>query len=311
MTTDAESGMRTLRRIVSGEPVTTAVEMPEVRLPDVLLGAPVPYVRPLVAWLQERPPHVLALADREGADIEIHHGGIQQRIVRKEVGADDGMSGAVRGAGRRNRRAPADPGERNAVRVARAICDELLCSPMELLLIAGDIRVVYDVDKRVPGGLRRRVSVLHVPCVLTRGDAGHRLAPRVDRHVRAWVSERNRRLLTRITEGGGSGDWAVAGAQSTLDALSRGRVRVLVAVDDPRDRRVAWFDRSSARVALSPDAWTRPDAPADAVPVIEAAPLVDVALRAALLTGAEARLVPPGTPDAPVQGLGALCRFGG
>ncbi|MES9538567.1 hypothetical protein [Actinomadura sp. NPDC000600] len=310
MRTDAESGMRDLRRIVSGGPAPNAFEMPGVRLSDVLVRAPVPYVRPLVAWLQERPPYALALTDREGADIEIHHGGLQQRIVRTATGPDDGVRRAVRGSGRRRDR-PADPDERNAVRVAEALCDGLLRSPAELLLLAGDIRVVYDIDKRIPGGVRRRVSVRHVPCVLTREDSGRRLAPQVDQHVRAWVAERNRGLLARMAEAGGSADWVVEGAAATLDALSRGRVRALVVVDDPADRRIAWFDRASGRTALSPDAWTRPGTPADGDPVIEAAPLIDVALRAALLAGADARLVPPGTPHAPIEGIGALCRFGG
>ncbi|WP_329092565.1 hypothetical protein OG979_02215 [Actinomadura citrea] len=259
----------------------TVLQMPGARLPDVLVRAPVPYVRPLVAWLQERPPYVLALADREGAGIEIHHGGIQQRIVRRTLGPDDDKSGAGRDSRRRRKHPAADPDERHALRVAGALCEALLCSPIELLLIAGDIRAVHGIDRHLPGGLRRRVTIRHVPCVLDRDEPARRRAPRVEQHVHAWVAEENRRFLSRITGEGNSADWVVEGATATLEALSRGRARVLVVVD-PRD-----------------------------APSADAAPLADVALRAALLTGAEARLLPPGTPNTPAEGIGALCRFGG
>jgi hypothetical protein len=37
---------------------------------------------------------------------------------------------------------------------------------------------------------------------------------------------------------------------------------------------------------------------------------VDAAVRSALLADAHVRVVPADAPDAPVEGIGALCRFG-
>jgi hypothetical protein len=39
------------------------------------------------------------------------------------------------------------------------------------------------------------------------------------------------------------------------------------------------------------------------------APLADVVVRAALLTGADVRVLAPGTQGAPAYGIGALCRY--
>jgi hypothetical protein len=42
---------------------------------------------------------------------------------------------------------------------------------------------------------------------------------------------------------------------------------------------------------------------------LQEGPLVDVLLRAALGTAAEVLMVPAGTPDSPVDGVGALLRY--
>ncbi|URM94562.1 hypothetical protein LUW76_09655 [Actinomadura madurae] len=291
--------------ISAGDPVPIVVEMPGARLPDLTVQSPIPYVRPLVAWLQERPPHVLVLADCEGADIEIHPGGTQQRIVHSITGLEDATSRPGLMTRTRQRCPVKDPAEHIAFRVANALYDELLGSPVGLLLLAGDIRVLHDIGKYLPGGLRRRVAIRYVPGGLMRVGRARCRGPLVEQHIHAWVAEQDQRLVSRIAQEAGSADWAMEGASATLRALSRGQVRSLVIVDDPQDRRVAWFDRESTQVALSKDALIHPGTP------VSSACLIDVALRGALLGGADVRLLPPATSNAPAEGIGALCRFGG
>jgi hypothetical protein len=94
----------------------------------------------------------------------------------------------------------------------------------------------------------------------------------------------------------------VEGAPAVLHALAQGRVRTLLVVDAGDDERVVWFGDSPselsghrAQLEISGTA-------------VRHGRLVDAAVRAAVLTGADVRVLLPGTAGAPAQGLGALCR---
>ncbi|NUP51572.1 MAG: hypothetical protein HOW97_30280, partial [Catenulispora sp.] len=88
-----------------------------------------------------------------------------------------------------------------------------------------------------------------------------------------------------------------------LHALAQGRVRTLLVTDSGADERVAWFGARPTEVSGHrgdlEQTGTHP----------RHGRLVDAAVRAALLTDAEVRVLEPGTAGAPAQGLGALCRF--
>ena len=87
-------------------------------------------------------------------------------------------------------------------------------------------------------------------------------------------------------------------------AIARGRVRTLLVTDSGfGDDRVAWYGERSAELSGHRVELER----------LGAHPrrgrLVDAAVRAAILTDADIRVLRPGTAGAPAQGLGALCRF--
>jgi hypothetical protein len=78
-------------------------------------------------------------------------------------------------------------------------------------------------------------------------------------------------------------------------------VRVLLVVDDPADERPAWF---------GPDVWctaTAFDAGRQQHPTRRGR-LIDVAVRAALLGGAQVRILRPAEGIGLVDGVAALCR---
>lgn len=106
---------------------------------------------------------------------------------------------------------------------------------------------------------------------------------------------------------------AVQGAPAVLHALSRGRVRTLLVTDTVDDERVVWFgpdvaELSGHRAELGhAGGHARTDADQAGRP--RQGRLTDAAVRAAILTGAEVRILHPQTPGAPDQGLGALCSF--
>jgi hypothetical protein len=77
---------------------------------------------------------------------------------------------------------------------------------------------------------------------------------------------------------------------------------VLLVHEDPDDDRRAFFGPDPTAIGLRPD-----DLAALGVDEPSEAPLVDVAVRAALGTGAGIRVVPAG--HAPTGGLGAILRW--
>jgi hypothetical protein len=66
-----------------------AVEMLGSSQGDLAVYAPLPYVLPLLAWTQDRPPHVLAVVDRTGADVTAYPGGGAEPTVQSIAGPDD------------------------------------------------------------------------------------------------------------------------------------------------------------------------------------------------------------------------------
>jgi hypothetical protein len=152
-----------------------------------------------------------------------------------------------------------------------------------------------------------------------------------DKLVAAAVEADNRAALERFAEelgqaaapGGEGGGLAVDGAAATLAALGRGQVATLLLTGlFLDDQRTAWFGPAPTDVAADRDALVGLGVPDPAE-----GRLVDVAVRAALGTGAEVRVLDPAdetrsaagrgtTHDAPTppehapsEGFGALLRF--
>jgi hypothetical protein len=107
--------------------------------------------------------------------------------------------------------------------------------------------------------------------------------------VREHANRQTWAMLGALDRHGGQHGGAAYGARATLAALAAGRVRTLFVADREDDERSCPF------------ALTRPTEPSRA-----RGRLVDVAVRAALLTDADVRVVEPGTVK---DDLAALCRF--
>lgn len=112
-------------------------------------------------------------------------------------------------------------------------------------------------------------------------------------------------LLDEFEQERGQHDRAADGAPATFEALARHQVRTLLLKEAPDDERSAWFGERPGQVALDRE-----------VLVIEGEPtpaegrLVDVAVRAALGTGAEVRVLGAETDGrGPSDGLGAILRY--
>jgi hypothetical protein len=266
----------------------------------VRLG-PLPDLLPLLAWSRRLVPHVAVLTDRTGADIAAR--------------VPDGADRTERVAGRTppHIHKPQAGGwsqpryqhrsevlwESNAGEVADALTRVVDRVRPRFVAAAGDVRALQLLREQVPKRVRELLQVV---------GGEHRTLDavfrRADELLAATVAGEAAALLDRYAEALGQGERASEGAADTLAALARGQVETLLVGDDPDDERTAWFGEAPAQVGADAEAV---GAMGSATPV--QARLVDVAVRAALGTGAGVLVLDRGQPRVPREGIGALLRF--
>jgi hypothetical protein len=292
---------------------------------DTLLrhGA-LPDVLPLLAAGQAAVPHVAVVTDRTGADMAARVADDVARAERVEGRVGPHIHKPQAGGWSQPRfhhRAEAI-WESNAAEVADALTRLVDQVRPRVVAAAGDIRALQLLREHSPKRVRELLTVVG-------GEHGSLEAvfAEADKLVAAIVDSDSRALLDRFAEelaqGAGRGERAVEGAAATLAALGRGQVEALLLtglfLDDDR---TAWFGPAPTDVAADRDALGDLGV-ADPVE----GRLVDVAVRAALGTGAEVRVLdptdqagaggdrarpsgaPPPPAHAPAEGLGALLRF--
>jgi release factor family 2 len=254
-----------------------------------------PVVTPVLRWLFARPPHVIVITDRAGAEITSVSGGGGPRFTSTVVGPDDEITALVpRGWSQpRYQRRVEDAWRHNASAVADATLLGAEQIQAELVLITGDVRAVHLTRE----ALHRRRADLNVRELATSRRSG--LTAVVAAAVADDTTARTGELLQRMRDSGGPAGLATEGAAETIAALAAGRVDVLIVTDEADDDRLAWCD---ADVLCS---LLRPERSAAAVK----GRMVDVAVRAALLSDAEVCVLPDGHPLAPAEGIGAICRY--
>ncbi|MBP2706150.1 hypothetical protein JOL79_20275 [Microbispora sp. RL4-1S] len=281
------------------------VEMAGAHRPDVAVWGPLPRVLPLLTWMQERPPYVLAIVDRTGADIAAYPRGGTEPVTWTVTGPDDEIERNAPGgwAQMRYQHRAEDSWEHNAVRVADELTRTLLDSQARLLLLAGDVRALQYLTKHLPEWVRRDVCIRRVSGSRSEDGAKGDRDEQVAAEIRRAAEERTAALLHRLAEGRCPSGRSVEGARETLNALAHGRVQTLLIVDDPGDTRTAWFGDLPGEVSDRHEALAPTGKP------ITRERLADVAVGTAVRTGAEVHVLSPGTPGAPAEGIGALCRF--
>lgn len=298
------SGM--LATFVAGDEVLLCIHMPDAEQPDLAMYGGLPHFLPLLDWLQSRPAFVTALVDRTGADITVHPGGTATPVRETVSGPDDEIERNAPGGwaqGRYQHRAE-DSWEHNATRVADVLVQNIRRHAARLLVLAGDVRALQYLEKHLPTQIKHKVVIRRVSGGRSLDGSWHLRAEQVADDVRLAVAAQTAMLLAQLDEERRPGGRAVEGVEPTLDALAQGRVRVLLLAPDTGQPRIAWYGPSTREVAAEPERLKR----AGLHP--HAGHLVDVAVRSALLSGASVRVLSPaGGPQAPLEGIGALCRF--
>jgi hypothetical protein len=298
--------------------VIAAVDGPRysANLPDpppretLLRHGPLPDVLPLLAAGQAAVPHVAVLTDRTGADMAAR--------VADDVARTERVAGRVtphlhkpQAGGwsqpRFHHRAEAI-WESNAQEVADALTRLVDRVRPRFVAAAGDVRALQLLQEQAPKRVRELLRVVG-------GEHGtlEAVFAEADKLVTATVEADSRAVGDRFAEelgqaaAGVEGGRAVEGAAATLAALARGQVETLLLTGlFLDDERTAWFGSAPTDVGADRDALAGLGVPGP----VEGR-LVDVAVRAALGTGAGVRVLDAAdrSGHAPGEGLGALLRF--
>ena len=265
--------------------------------------APLPWLIPLHAHRQAAPAVVAVLADRAGADVVAFAPGTAEETHREAGGNVDPLARSKPGgwSQRRYQQRAENTWEHNAKDVAGEVTKLADATNARLLVAAGDVRALQLLQESLP---QRWLDVLSVMDGGRSQDGSlERLTDDVWPFVVEAVDQDTDRLLEKFREELGQQDRAVEGAEATLAALAKAQVEVLLVSDDPDDERIAWFGPDPTAVALRHEdlKGLGVDSPVEAR-------LVDVAVRAALGTGAGLWIVPP--EKVPADGMGGLLRWG-
>jgi len=261
---------------------------------------PLPRLGPALRARQQVVPHVVVVADRAGADIEVvNHGtevtgSVEGDTTHIHRGHPGGWSQ------RRYQQRAENTWERNATGVAAEV-DALAAEVgARLVVVTGDPRAVGFLTEHATERLR---AILHHVEGAGRSDRDPfaEVAEQVHRLEATLVAADLASVLERFTAARQT-DGAADGPDRTLALLSQGRVAELLVHDDPDDERTAAFDRASRQAATDPAEL------AELGLTPTGGRLVDVALWAAHATGATVHLVPQHGPNAPTGAIGGLLR---
>jgi hypothetical protein len=298
---DAHHEGQTLAVVAQAGQALHVAHAPEPPTRDVGRWAPLPSVGPLLEWRQMSPPHVVVLADRQGADLF----GVRwdRPDVHGEAGGGEDPLRKVQAGGwsqRRFQQRAENVWEQNAEAVAIEVACLVQRLDARLVVVAGDVRAVSLLREALP----REVAELVTEVDGSRSVDGSIDAVAEDavRAVATVVARDTVSLLEKFREEKGQGDRAADGPARTVEALRGAQVEVLLVHDAPDDERQAWFGPDPTMIGLTAD-----EVEALGATWVQSARLVDVLLRAALGTGAGVRIVP--SAGGPRDGVGAILRW--
>jgi hypothetical protein len=281
--------------------VVLTEELPDPPRHELSRWAALPSITAVIEHRQAEVPSIVVLADRTGADLVVTGQGRDPKSEEVE-GDEYPITKSAPGGWSQHRyqQRAEDSWERNADDVAARVDELAMRLSPELVVLGGDLRAVELIRDALPGRLQPITSTI----------AGGRAADGsaeardedIARLVRTTVAQHTVELLRALEQEEGRHARAANGAVETLHALQRSQVDVLLVHDDADDDRTAWFTGEPGIVAVDRD-----ELEAMGSSPVTSARLVDVAVNAALRTGAGVRVV----PDAAVldEGIAAILRW--
>jgi peptide subunit release factor 1 (eRF1) len=283
--------------------VRLAHQMPGAKQYDRARFATPPEIVPLLLWLQRHPPYVVVVTDRTGADLTAVPRGAATGSASTVEGPDDEIERNAPGGWSQPRyqRRAEDSWLHNARAVADAAGRAVETVRAELLLVAGDVRAVQLLEEHLPPAIHKDRLLHHLPGGRSADGSDDVRQAAIAETLQQYAADQTAALLERLAENRPAGT-TVEGVAATLAALEMGRVETLFVADDPSDERTAWYSPQVLCAAERPD-----------IPEVEdgwprQGRLVDLAVRAAVLTDAEVRVV-DATEDRLTDGIAGICRY--
>lgn len=271
------------------------------RDPRASLG-PLPDVLPYLAGRGERFPHLVAVVDRRGGEIDcVTADGRHRRIdvrgdedypIRKTKAGDWNQS--------RFQRSSENVWKANAKKVAHEIDRAADRCGAEAVVIAGDTRARTAVLEEVSEGVLEHTVETDKNTTVDDPD----LEAELHRLLRLKTAEHIMTVAERFDRELANGQRAVSGLPATTEAVRQGRVETLLLDDDPGSEARLWVGPDPAQVATSRDElrdqFGVPDPKQDRA---------DAALvRAAAATDGELVVLPSDGPHQNLQ-VGAVLRY--
>jgi hypothetical protein len=294
-------------RVVIATPgqVQLATSLPQPPAQEIVATGNLPVLVPLVDALGLQVPHLVVLADRNGADILAYTIG----DAPVETEAVDGDRWPLTKTGRggwATKRFDAtvhNTWQENAKDVATTVEKIAADVSARCIVASGDTMALQLLREQLP-------SALQDVFVTIEGGGRHLdgsddlVAARITEVVADQVARATLVLLEKFAEERGQADRAADGLAATVDALRMAQVGTLILTDDRPAGRTLFFGPEPAHIALTTqellDLGVEQPWSADADEVL---------VRAALGTGAEARFVTGGVEQAPAEGVGAILRY--
>ena len=314
---DAHPGGGSIVLVAAGGRVLLSRHLPDPPPGDLDHGyvGPVPNLLPLIAAEQASIAHVVAVADRVGADLYAMTGPAG-RVGGTRLGGEDAVERTVDGdttdiqrsapggwSQRRFQQRSENTWERNAGEAAAevaALADE---TGAELVLVAGDERATTFLVDALPERLRPLTRTLESGS-RAEGSSIEHLSEEIRRQVRTAAAERLAGVLATFDQEQGQHDRAALGPAAVVAALHMATVETLLVHRREDDDRTAWVGPEPVHLALDRNDLTAGMGVAEPVE----ARLVDACVRAALGTGAAVVIAPASKVR---DGLAAILRHTG
>ena len=264
---------------------------------------PLPHVVPLLAALTGSVPHVVVLADRLGADLEVF-GDLGRLVAIGEVEGRDYPIERNKPGGwsqRRYQQRAENTWESNAKEVAETVSFFARGVGARVIIGAGDVRALQFLREH----LDKDVDDLFVTL-----DTGGRapgvddeiLRERIERLVAETAVREDLAIVEKFEEERGQHDRAVEGLADVVEALRRAQVETLVLDDDPS---------STATLFAGPDPLLLAVAGQElrdlGISEIEEVRADAAIVRALVGSGGQLVIVPGGTEVG--GGIGAILRY--
>jgi hypothetical protein len=285
-------GGDTLAVIAAGGEALLVRHLPEPPAGTVWRLGLLPWVGPLVETAQTLLPHVIVIAERNGAEIYgfDSSGTAVEEEVKTASNEDVELINAGGWSQRRYERRQVNTWEENAREVASEVAAIAKQVEARVVGVRGDVHAVRLLCDALPAET--------APLVRSLDDHG---VGEPTRLVDTVVAEETVAVIQELKEEHGQRDRAAMGPARTIEALQSGAVQTLLVHDDATDDRMAWFGPDPTQVALDAGGLD-----AMGVEHPQTARLVDVCLRAAFGTSADVRVVPAAVVEG---GVAAILRW--